>query len=166
MRILGIDPGLASVGWGLIVHPEGSAADVSWGVIKTEAGTEMAQRLQIIHRELSELMDRLQPEAVAVEELFFSRNVKTAIVVAQARGVALLAAAAPGVAVAEYTPNEIKKAVSGRGGAGKSQVQKMVATLLGLSEIPHPDHAADALAAALCHAHSLKTARLLAAARK
>lgn len=166
MRILGIDPGLASTGWGFIIHPEGSAADVSWGVIKTDSAMEMAQRLRIIHRELGDLVARLQPEAVVVEEIFFSRNVKTAIVVAQARGVAVLAAALANVPVADYTPNEIKKAVSGRGGAGKGQVQRMVATLLGLNEIPRPDHAADALAAALCHAHSLKTARLLRAARK
>jgi crossover junction endodeoxyribonuclease RuvC len=161
MRILGIDPGLASVGWGLIVHPEGGPGDVRFGEIKTRAGRSMASRLLLIHDALRDLIADLRPEAVSIEELFFATNVKTAIVVAQARGAAILATAESGVAVAEYTPLQIKKAVSGRGGASKQQVQKMVAVLLGLKEVPHPDHAADALAAALCHAHTLKTSRLI-----
>jgi crossover junction endodeoxyribonuclease RuvC len=161
MRILGIDPGLAAAGWGLIVYPEGGPRDVVWGQIKTPADAAMSQRLQKIFHSLQDLVRELRPEAVVIEELFFASNVKTAIVVAQARGAAILATAESGVPVFEYTPLQIKKAVSGNGRASKEQVQKMVATLLGLREIPRPDHAADALAAALCHAHTLKTDRLL-----
>jgi crossover junction endodeoxyribonuclease RuvC len=160
MRILGIDPGLASVGWGLIEHPLGGPDAVQWGCFKTPAGGNMADRLTIIHDKVRDIISEMRPDAVAVEELFFATNVKTAIVVAQARGVILLATAASKVAVHEYTPLQIKKAVSGRGGASKEQVQKMVAALLALREIPRPDHAADALAAALCHAHTLKIRRL------
>ncbi len=161
MRILGIDPGLAATGWGLIVYPEGSSADVQWGAIRTKAGEPLAARLKLIHDSLQAVIAEHKPETVSVERIFFSRNVKTAIIVAQARGVALLATAESAAEIVEYTPNEIKKAVTGRGGAGKPQVKKMVAALLGLTEIPRPDHAADALAAAICHGHTLKTDRLL-----
>jgi crossover junction endodeoxyribonuclease RuvC len=160
MRILGIDPGLASVGWGLIVYPEGGPADVQWGTIKTLAGAPMPGRLREIHDGVADVIRDLRPDAISVEELFFATNVKTAITVAQARGVIILATSESSVDVAEYTPLQIKKAVTGRGKASKSQVQKMVAHLLGLKEIPRPDHAADALAAALCHGHGLKMNRL------
>ncbi len=165
MRILGVDPGLAKVGWGVIEYPNGGPGDVRWGTISTSPSQAMPQRLEKIHRELRELIREWKPDAVAVEELFFAANVKTAIVVAQARGVIMLATAESGVDVAEYTPLQIKKSVSGRGRASKNQVQKMVATLLGLPEIPRPDHSADALAAALCHAHTLKTRRLMESRR-
>lgn len=161
MRILGIDPGLAAVGWGLIVHPEGGPDAVRWGSFHTPAGQATAQRLRHIHDALRDLIAELRPEAIAIEQLFFATNVKTAMAVAQARGVIVLATAESGLDAAEYTPLQIKKAVTGRGGALKPQVQKMVAVLLGLREIPRPDHAADALAAALCHAHTLKMSRLL-----
>ncbi|MBN1866371.1 crossover junction endodeoxyribonuclease RuvC [Candidatus Sumerlaeota bacterium] len=164
MRILGIDPGLAAVGWGVIVYPKGGPDLVRWGQIKTPAGKPLSLRLRRIHESLVELIEKERPEVVAVEQIFFATNVKTAITVAQARGVALLAAAETDTPVAEYTPLQIKKAVTGRGNAGKAQVQKMVATLLGLREIPRPDHAADALAAALCHGHTLKSDRLIRAA--
>jgi crossover junction endodeoxyribonuclease RuvC len=161
MRILGIDPGLAAVGWGLIVHPEGGPDAVRWGALHTPAGQATAQRLRHIHDALRDLIAELRPEAIAIEQLFFATNVKTAMAVAQARGVIVLATAESGLDAAEYTPLQIKKAVTGRGGALKPQVQKMVAVLLGLREIPRPDQAADALAAALCHAHTLKMSRLL-----
>lgn len=161
MRILGIDPGLAAVGWGIIVHPQGGPGDVEWGTIITKADVPLPQRLKQIHDSLAEIIARLRPDAISIEELFFATNVKTAITVAQARGVIVLATAESGIEAAEYTPLQIKKAVSGNGRASKAQVQKMVAMLLALREIPRPDHAADALAAALCHAHSVKVARLI-----
>jgi crossover junction endodeoxyribonuclease RuvC len=160
MRILGLDPGLASVGWGLIVYPEGGPRDVRWGTFHTPASDPLPQRLDQIHRAVAALIAEIQPDAIAIEELFFATNVKTAIVVAQARGVLVLATARSGVEVAEYTPLQIKKAVSGQGRASKNQVQRMVAHLLGLTEIPTPDHAADALAVALCHGHSVKMQRM------
>lgn len=161
MRILGIDPGLAAVGYGLIVYPEGGPADVKWGAIRTPAGEATAQRLRTIYRTLQGLIREMKPDVVSIEELFFATNVKTAMAVAQARGVAVLATAESAVEVAEYTPLQIKKAISGNGRATKMQVQKMVSILLGLKEIPKPDHAADALAAALCHGHSVKATRLI-----
>ena len=162
MRILGLDPGLAAVGWGFIVYPEGGPADVRWGAIRTSAGAPVPLRLQKIQLAVRDLVRELRPEAIAVEELFFATNVRTAIAVAQARGVLLLATVESGVEVFEYTPLQVKKSVSGRGRASKAQVQKMVAVLLGLRETPQPDHAADALATALCHGHSVKARRLTA----
>jgi crossover junction endodeoxyribonuclease RuvC len=160
MRILGIDPGLASTGWGIILHPEGGPGDVKWGTITTPATQPFPQRLSHIYHALQDVIRREKPEAVSIEQLFFATNVKTAIVVAQARGAAVLATAESGIPVFEYTPLQIKMAVSGNGRASKEQVQKMVAVLLGLREIPRPDHAADALAAALCYAHTMKTEML------
>jgi crossover junction endodeoxyribonuclease RuvC len=165
MRILGIDPGLAAVGWGFIVYPEGGPRDVQWGEIRTASDLPTARRLQKIYRDLEDLIRNLRPEAVSIEELFFAANVRTAIIVAQARGAAILATAESRVDVVEYTPLQIKKAVTGRGRAPKQQIQRMVATLLGLKETPRPDHAADALAAALCHGHTLKTRRLIQLSR-
>lgn len=164
MRILGIDPGLASVGWGIVDYPGGGPDAVEWGSLHTKAGTPLPERLQLIHDGVAELIATQAPEAVAIEELFFATNVKTAIAVAQARGVIVLATAHSATPFYEYTPLQIKKAVTGRGQAAKAQVQKMVATLLGLRETPRPDHAADALAAALCHAHSVKAERILGGA--
>jgi crossover junction endodeoxyribonuclease RuvC len=161
MRILGIDPGLASVGYGLIVYPEGGPEDVTWGTITTPSTQDTAQRLHTIYHTLQNLIREHKPDVVSIEELFFATNMKTAIAVAQARGAAILATAESGVEVAEYTPLQIKKAISGQGRATKQQVQKMDSVLLGLKEIPRPDHAADALAAALCHGHTLKSSRLM-----
>lgn len=166
MRILGIDPGLAAVGWGLIVYPEGGPGDVRWGTITTTPDEPLPLRLQKIHHGVRDLVAHLCPDAVAIEEIFFATNVKTAISVAQARGVVILAMADSGVEAAEYTPLQIKKSVSGNGRASKSQVQKMVATLLALRELPRPNHAADALAAALCHGHTLKTRHLIGRGRR
>ena len=160
MRILGIDPGLADVGWG-IVESDGAGRPprhVAHGVIKTRAGEPMARRLDIIYRELQRVIDEHRPEEVSIEQLFFATNVKTAIVVAQGRGVAILATAGARLPLAEYTPLQIKLALVGYGNAAKQQVQMMVKAVLGLKEMPKPDHAADALAAALCHLHSMRPA--------
>jgi crossover junction endodeoxyribonuclease RuvC len=125
-------------------------------VIRTAADQPTPARLQVIHRELQAIATEWKPDEAAVEELFFSRNVRTAMSVGQARGVAILALADAGLAVAEYTPLAIKQAVTGYGGADKAQMQEMVKMLLGLSEIPRPDDAADALAVAICHLHSAR----------
>ncbi len=127
---------------------------VASGVIETPSSMTMSARLVILFDAVSELMARYQPTTVAVEQLFFARNVTTAIVVGQARGVVLLAAGRMGVPVAEYTPTEVKQAVTGYGNADKRQMQEMVRVVLGLADIPQPDDAADALAVALCHAQS------------
>ncbi|MFP4379711.1 MAG: crossover junction endodeoxyribonuclease RuvC [Candidatus Sumerlaeia bacterium] len=160
MRIMGIDPGLASIGWGIIEYPGGGPDSVKWGAFKTDSKKSMAQRLLDIHNSIQAIIREHQPDVVSIEELFFATNVKTAIVVAQARGAIVLSTAESNLEVHEYTPLQIKKAVTGRGGAAKGQVQRMVASLLGLREIPKPDHAGDALAAALCHGHTLKTRRI------
>ncbi len=155
LRVLGIDPGTATTGFALVVEGRvGGGADeptlVDCGVIRTKAGVPMPQRLVQIHEALCQLIEELRPDAVAVEELFFSANVTTAISVGQARGVILLAAASAGLPVAEYKPNVVKQAVSGYGGADKRQMQEMVRMLLRLAEAPRPDDAADAVAIALC----------------
>ena len=157
LRVLGIDPGLADVGYGVIDWPrEGHAASlVDYGVIQTAAGESLAARLDQIYQRLSGLIERVKPDVVAIEELFFAKNVKTAMVVAHGRAACILATARSGVSVCEYTPLEIKQALTGHGRASKIQVQMMVRAVLRLSEIPRPDHAADALAAALCHVHLL-----------
>ena len=157
MKVLGIDPGLADLGWGVIEKPAGAAraVHVAHGVIRTAADEPMAARLARIHGGLQEIIRIHAPDAVAVEELFFASNVKTAIVVAQARGAAILATAHAGLPLGEYSPPRIKLAVTGQGRASKRQVQMLVRAVLGLKEIPKPDHAADALAVALCHLHSM-----------
>ena len=150
MIAIGFDPGTARLGYGVIEsEPEPRAID--FGVIVTERSVPMAQRLLTIHSAVGELIDRHQPGAVAVELLFFARNVTTAMTVGQARGVVLLAAAERGVPVAEYAPSEVKQAVVGYGKADKQQIQEMVRIVLGLESRPSPDDAADALAVAICH---------------
>jgi crossover junction endodeoxyribonuclease RuvC len=156
MRILGIDPGTSLTGFGVIEETAGTIAVVAFGVIRTSAETPMPERLRELHQELQTLVSLHAPQAAAVERLFFQRNVRTAIAVGQARGVILLALAQAGLAVGEYTPLEVKQAVTGYGGADKRQVQEMVRVLLQLSDIPRPDDAADALAIAICHAHSAR----------
>lgn len=156
MRILGVDPGTAITGWG-VVEGDGSELNlVAAGVITTSAGTPLPQRLQIIYRELTLLIEEWQPESSAVEELFFSKNAKTALAVGHGRGVALLALANANLSIAEYKPLEVKQAITGYGGADKWQIQQMVKLLLSLDEIPRPDDAADALAVAICHLHSVR----------
>jgi crossover junction endodeoxyribonuclease RuvC len=157
MLAIGIDPGTAITGYGVVEEAEdGSLTAVDYGSIETTADDSMPERLMQLYKQLKELINLHQPESGAVEKLFFARNVRTALTVGQARGVALLALAEAGVVLAEYTPNEVKQAVAGFGGADKSQVQKMVQALLGLEEIPQPDDAADALAVAICHLHSAR----------
>ena len=153
MRILGIDPGLATIGYA-VVDKETNHFDVlEYGVIKTSADKKDTKRLEIIHYNIEELIKEFRPEQMAVEELFFNKNVKTAISVGQARGVILLAGSQAGLKVAEYTPLQIKQAVVGYGRADKNQVQQMVKSLLNLAELPKPDDAADALAVSICHGH-------------
>jgi crossover junction endodeoxyribonuclease RuvC len=161
MLVIGIDPGTATTGYGLVKELEdGSLAAVDFGVILTPAGDPMAGRLNQLYQQLKAILLLHQPVSGAVEKLFFQRNVTTAISVGQARGVALLALAQADLEVAEYTPMEIKQAVAGYGGADKNQVQQMVRALLNLDDIPRPDDAADALAVAICHLHSARTASL------
>lgn len=148
---MGIDPGTANLGFG-VVRVEGShLTALDGGVIEAPAGEPVERRLKAIHRDLTELIEWHRPSALAVEEVYFGSNAGSAMQVGQAAGVALLAAAQNGVECFAYTPQAIKKAVCGSGDAGKRQVQRMVGTLLGLNEVPKPDHAADALAVAICH---------------
>jgi crossover junction endodeoxyribonuclease RuvC len=151
MRVLGIDPGLATTGYG-VVDGEGDRLEaVAYGVVRTPAHTPITERLILLYDELRCIIHTHAPEQAAVEELFFATNARTAISVSQARGVALLALAQTGLSVAEYTPLEVKQATTGYGQADKTQMQEMVRLLLGLSDIPRPDDAADALAVAICH---------------
>ncbi|MDH7486531.1 MAG: crossover junction endodeoxyribonuclease RuvC [Anaerolineae bacterium] len=163
MLVLGVDPGTAITGYGLVREDDGELTLAACGVITTSADLPLAERLAIIYRRLSELIAEHRPQAVAVEQLFFSRNVRTALAVGQARGVALLAAAHAGLPVAEYTPLQVKQAVVGYGQADKAQVQEMVRVVLRLDAVPQPDDAADAVAVAVCHLHSARWFDVLAA---
>jgi crossover junction endodeoxyribonuclease RuvC len=158
---LGLDPGLATTGYGLVASDGQRLAMVAYGVIRTPAGRPTVERLAKLHRQVAELVERYQPDASAVEELFFSSNARTAMSVGQARGVLLLALAEAGLPVAEYTPMQVKQAVTGYGGADKAQVQEMVRLLLNRSETPRPDDAADALAVSICHHHSARLVALV-----
>jgi crossover junction endodeoxyribonuclease RuvC len=160
MRILGIDPGTAITGFGLVEEINGELTAVAYGVLRTSAHDPMPERLRELHQQLTQLLSLHAPQCAAVERLFFQRNVRTAIAVGQARGVAILALAQSGIPVAEYTPPEVKQAVASYGGADKRQVQEMVRVLLRLKEIPQPDDAADALAIAICHAHAARWGNL------
>jgi len=162
MLVIGIDPGTATTGYGLVrENQDDSLQAVDHGVILTPADMPMAQRLALLYGKLNEILVLHHPDSSAVEKLFFQRNVKTAITVGQGRGVVLLALAQADVPVAEYTPLEVKQAVAGYGGADKRQVQEMVRVLLDLEEIPKPDDAADALAVAICHLHSAKMLNII-----
>jgi crossover junction endodeoxyribonuclease RuvC len=166
MIILGIDPGTAITGYGIIREgPEGDLFALGYGVIRTSADLTQAERLVQLYQKIKQLILLHRPEMGAVEKLFFERNVRTALQVGQARGVALLAMAESKLQIGEYTPMEVKQAVAGYGGADKNQVQQMVRTILRLEVIPHPDDAADALAVAICHSHSAKMNDLLAESR-
>jgi len=161
MITLGIDPGTATTGFGIIREEEdGRLTALNFGVIQTASDLSQAERLVQLYKRINELILLHRPEMGAVEKLFFQRNVRTALSVGQARGVALLAMAELKLQIGEYTPLEVKQAVVGYGGADKSQVQQMVKTILGLEAIPHPDDAADALAVAICHIHSAKIRNL------
>jgi crossover junction endodeoxyribonuclease RuvC len=156
MRILGIDPGTATTGFGVIDYERGKYAFVDAGVITTKSDLPMPERLAGIHADLTQLVGEIKPDQAAIELLFFGTNVTTAITVGQARGVAMLVLHAAGLPIAEYNPMQIKLAVAGYGGAKKPQMQEMVKMLLGLPQIPKPDDAADALAIAITHANSLQ----------
>jgi len=156
MIILGVDPGTATTGYGIIEEKAGKIKLVDYGVIITEPKQPLEARLEIIYDQLGDIIDEYDPEEIAVEELFFSTNVKTAMAVGQARGVILLAAKKSGALISEYTPNQVKNGICGYGGADKKQVQKMVQMILKLDEMPQPDDAADALAIAICHSSSRK----------
>ena len=154
MTILGLDPGYAIVGFGLIESNGVRSRDIRHGAIRTPAHTPMSERLATIYDDMCQLLDTFKPDAAAIEELFFNTNITTGICVAQARGVILLACRQRHVPVYEYTPLQVKQAVVGYGRAEKKQVMEMTRVLLGLDAIPKPDDAADALAIALCHAQS------------
>jgi len=160
MLILGIDPGTAITGFGLITEKKDKLVFIDHGTITTSKTATSQERLKIIYGNLKKIIKDYKPEAIAVEKLFFGKNSKTALAVGQARGIVLLAAAEMKVPLAQYSPLEVKLAVTGYGKADKKQVQEMVVRLLGLSFTPKPDDAADALAIAICHLHSYKMASL------
>ncbi|HEY4681693.1 MAG TPA: crossover junction endodeoxyribonuclease RuvC [Candidatus Acidoferrales bacterium] len=163
MRVLGVDCGTASTGYGIVELAGGRCRMLAYGAIRTSPSWELPQRLQKIHRELKTLAERFAPEAMAIEAVFSAVNVRSALKLAQVRGVALLAAAETGLPVSEYSALEVKRGVVGYGRAEKCQVQRMVRQLLQLEVIPEPDDAADALAVALCHLHTASTHKKIAA---
>ena len=156
MIVLGIDPGTATTGYGLVQEAESGPELVAYGVILTPAGAPMPDRLVTIYQALVDLIAKYRPATGAVEKLFFQKNVSTAMTVGQARGVAILAMAQAGLSIGEYNPRAVKTAVAGYGGADKKQMQGMVKAVLNLTDIPKPDDAADALAVAICHLHSAR----------
>ena len=154
MRILGIDPGLAIVGWGVIEYSANRFRTVAYGSVQTPAGMDTAERLLSIHNDLNDIIQKYRPEQMAVEELFFNTNITTGIRVAEARGVIIMTGQMHALPMAEYTPLQVKQAVVGYGRAEKKQVIEMVTKILNLPKPPKPDDTADALAIAICHAHS------------
>ena len=154
MIILGIDPGIATVGYGVVEASGNRYRAVDYGAITTKAGEKLSDRLREIYEGVNLLIERFRPQQFAIEELFFNTNITTGIHVAHGRGVAILAASVQGVPVYEYTPLQVKQSVTGYGRADKRQVQLMVKSLLGLAVVPQPDDVADALAIALCHANT------------
>ena len=158
MRILGIDPGLAIVGWAVIDSNRGKLTPVAYGAITTPAHTDIEARLLMIKSDLEEIIKRYTPDEMAIEELFFNTNITTGIAVAEARGVILCTAHANGVKISEYTPLQVKQAVVGYGKAEKQQVIAMVTSILKLKSPPKPDDTADAVAIAICHSHSASSA--------
>lgn len=162
MLVLGIDPGVALTGYGLLEGSTDDARLVASGVITTTSACSLPRRLLVVHDELIRLIERYRPQVAAVEELFFGRNARTALMVGHGRGVALLALAEAGLTVHEYKPLQVKQAVVGYGRARKEQVQEMLRLLLRLEAVPQPDDAADAVAVALCHLHSSRLSAMLA----
>ena len=160
MKILGIDPGIALTGFGVVEKSGVKIKAGSYGHISTESGTPVAHRLKILYDDMVNIIAEYKPDVVVVEELFFNKNAKTAIIAAQARGVIILSAVNNRVEVAEYTPLQVKQAVIGYGRASKQQVQRMIQSTLRLGKTPHPPDVADALAVALCHARSIAQAHL------
>lgn len=162
MRTLGIDPGTAIMGWGVVDETGGSISLVDFGALTTPAGMPQPERLLILYDGITALIRQHAPNEAAIEELFFGKNVNTALTVGQARGVALLALTQAGLSIGEYKPLIVKQALTGYGSADKKQMQEMVRITLGLAKIPRPDDAADALAIAICHAYSAPMLRRIA----
>ena len=160
--VLGIDPGLANTGYGVVESTAGRLVALDGGVIETRARTPVEHRLADIHAAIDALLAEHEPQGMALEELYFGQNVKTAFAVGQARGVAMLAAGQRGIECTSYTPQQVKAAVCGNGRADKEQVARMVQTLLALPQVPTPDHASDALAVAMCHANRAPLSAALA----
>jgi crossover junction endodeoxyribonuclease RuvC len=156
MIIIGIDPGLATVGFGVIQKVEEKIIPVSYGCIRTSAEKQTSERLLEIYNETKALFEKYNPQIVAIEKLFFNKNVTSAMRVSEARGVILLAAQQKQIPLFEYTPAQIKQAITGTGHADKQQMQEMITRLLGLDELPRPDDAADGLSIALCHIHIMR----------
>lgn len=154
MIILGVDPGFAITGYGIIERKNNGYKVIDFGVITTESSMELCHRLFHLYEELNGIIDRYRPDAFAIEELFFCKNIKTAINVAHARGVAIMCASKARLKTYEYTPLQVKQAIAGYGRAEKRQIQEMTRIMLNLKEIPKPDDAADALAVAICHANT------------
>lgn len=162
MLAIGIDPGTATTGYGLVRRSEsGELVAVDWGVILTSSDENPSNRLVQIHKALKKLLKKHNPQSAAVESLFFQRNVRTAMSVGQARGVVLLTLEQAGIPSYDYNPNQVKQAVSGYGAADKKQMQAMVRTLLNLPDLPKPDDAADALAVAICHLNTQRTKQMI-----
>lgn len=162
MRILGIDPGIGIVGFGVIdVTVRGAYENPEWGVITTSKDKSHGARLQEVYEDLSAVLERFQPDVVSVEQIFFFKNMKTMVPVTQARGVILLAVELQGIPYAEYTPMQVKQAITGAGKAKKQEVQEMVTQILSLDKIPRPDDAADGLGLAICHHQHSRTSMLL-----
>ena len=149
MIILGIDPGIARMGWGVVEDTRGKARAIAYGCFETKKNMEQPERLKAVHDELTKVIKKYKPERIAVEKLFFSKNVKTALTVGEARGVIMLTCAELNVPVVEISPKEVKQTLTGYGSAGKKQMQRMIQLMLGLKEMPKPDDAADALAIAI-----------------
>jgi crossover junction endodeoxyribonuclease RuvC len=160
--VLGIDPGVANTGYGVVAQHQGRMLALDGGVVETAPGLDAGRRLAVIHERVGELLDEYRPDAIALEDVYFGANARSAFAVGQARGVVMLAAGQRGVPCSSYTPQQVKSAVCGNGRAAKGQVQRMVQTLLALTELPRPDHAADALAVAICHANGAPLTAALA----
>lgn len=154
MIILGVDPGIATLGYGIIKYEGNKFLTIDYGAVLTSSKSSMPERLAVLHRSLTDLINKYRPDVFSVEELFFNKNVKTALTVGHARGIALLAAYENQLDIYEYTPLQVKQAIVGYGRAEKQQIQQMVKVLLNLKSVPKPDDVADALAIAICHAHS------------
>ncbi len=158
MRILGVDPGIGRLGWGVIDKEKSGIKTIAYGCVETKVNSPLTERLVIIYSSVQKLLDEYKPQALAIEELFFNKNVKTAFAVGQARGVVLLAAAQKQLPIAVYTPSSVKSAITGYGKADKKQIGQMVKLTLKLPKVPTPDDTADALAIALTHAFTNKYA--------
>ena len=156
MRILGIDPGIAIVGYGVVDKVGNQYKTVAYDAVTTKAHTPLEDRLEKVYNGVCEIIKEYKPDAMSIEELFFNNNAKTALTVGQARGVIILAAVQNHVPVYEYTPLQVKQALTGYGRAGKTQIQQMMRSMLGLAEVPKPDDVADALAIAVCHGNSMR----------